>query len=205
MSALDGVLDRARREDVLALIDLLDGSTSSVRTAALMALVSLSDRRCVPHIARLLHDGSAEIASAAERALGCLWLRDAGCAAARRLREGIACVNNGDLPCALDTFDRLVRDFPEYAEAHNQRGIVLSLQDAHGRALESYQRAYNIESLHFWALAGAGNCYAALGRLDCALECHGRALAVNPRFELSADAMRQLMPRRRTHVRGLSV
>jgi len=192
LSALEGVVAPEQRNDPRALCALLTHASPRVRIAAAIGLGTLGDRRYANDIAELLHDRCDRVIKEAERALACLWLRCAGCPAARSLLEGVGRAQRGDLDGALDAIDAAIEIRPDYAEAHNQRGIVLSLMDDPRRALEAYAGAIEIEPQHFWALAGAGNCHAALGDADAAIAMHRRALTVHPRFELSLEAMRQL-------------
>jgi len=81
---------------------------------------------------------------------------------------------------------------PTFAEAYNQRAIVLFLLGRYEQAAEDCLRALRLNPYHFGAMAGLGHCHASLGRWERALEAYHRTLQLHPRAEGIRQSIRQV-------------
>jgi len=86
----------------------------------------------------------------------------------------------GDLPLALDDYDRIIALEPSIAEAHNNRALVLHRLARPAEALASCDRAIALAPSLSSAHVNRGNALHALGRRDEALADYDRALALGP-------------------------
>jgi predicted O-linked N-acetylglucosamine transferase (SPINDLY family) len=92
---------------------------------------------------------------------------------ARRLVEALAC------------YDKALSLQPGYADAWNDRGLVLSYLKRLGEALASFDRAIALKPDFAFAWNNRGAVLRDLKRLDEALACYDKACSLQPRY---ADA-----------------
>ena len=71
---------------------------------------------------------------------------------------------------------------PQYAEAHNNLGLVFLEQGKLEEAAASFERALSLKSDYADAHGNLGNALREVGRRDLALASYGRALALKPDF-----------------------
>jgi arylsulfatase A-like enzyme len=88
----------------------------------------------------------------------------------------------GDLDGALRDFDRALELDPGYAQAHVNRGVILSQQGDVAGALASFDRAVAADPGLANAWSNRGQLRAAQGDVTGALEDFGRAITADPRF-----------------------
>jgi hypothetical protein len=81
---------------------------------------------------------------------------------------------------ALAALDRALALQPDNADAHSNRGIVLSDIKRHDEAIASFDRALQLAPDHVEALSNKAAVLLALKRHDEALACCHRALALAP-------------------------
>ena len=96
-------------------------------------------------------------------------------------------MNQGDLEGALETFVKLVKKYPRWAEAHNKQATVLYLL---GNARLSYkvcQVGVALKPNHFGAWNGLALCAARLERWRAALEAARKALSLQPAAQANLD------------------
>ena len=85
-----------------------------------------------------------------------------------------------DYRTALEQLDTLHARAPEFAEAWNQRAIVLFLMQDFEGSLAAIDKTLALEPRHFGALAGGGQCYLHLGQPRQALSSFREALNIHP-------------------------
>jgi tetratricopeptide (TPR) repeat protein len=189
-AAVDGFKRQtAQRYTTGTLLRLLHGPDPRARRAAVFALGLLGNMEVNTEVAACLRDDDVEVPALAAEALWALWSR-------------------ADTPANNDELDRLVRTrerdkvqagldaliarAPTFAEAYNQRAILLFRHKQFERALADCERALQLNPLHFGALAGLGQCYLQLRRHKAALRAFRNALRINPYLEGVAETVRDL-------------
>jgi len=171
---------------------LLNSRHNDAKKVALLALGLVAPSCCIPELAGQLKDPDRMINEMAEHALWSVWLRGGTPAANHELARGAQAMERKDFEHAITHFDRAIEMSPNFAEAHNQRGLALYLMERYEPSIESCRRAVELMPCHFGALAGMGHCYAHLGQTREAIESYERALAVNPHLECIARTIEQL-------------
>ncbi|MGO9934563.1 MAG: tetratricopeptide repeat protein [Steroidobacteraceae bacterium] len=83
---------------------------------------------------------------------------------------------------ALDSYARALKIKPDYAEAHNNRGIALQELKRFAEALDSYARALKIKPDHAEALNNRGVALQELKRFEEALDSYACALKIKPDY-----------------------
>ena len=134
-----------------------------------------------------LHSASGPAVQLATAGLWECWLNEEGPAARRRIDEGIRRMDGGDLEGALETFVRLIREYPRWAEAHNKRATVLYLLGNARLSYKACQMVVELKPHHFGAWNGMALCAAQLEKWQAALEAARRALALQPDARANLD------------------
>jgi len=124
----------------------------------------------------------AEPATAAriEQQIWIIWLETSDRDAAALLSTGSRQMSRGDYADALETFDKLVKLAPDFAEGWNKRATVLYLMDDLRRSLEDIARTLELEPRHFGALSGRGLVHIKRDDLERALKAFEETLVVHP-------------------------
>jgi tetratricopeptide (TPR) repeat protein len=102
---------------------------------------------------------------------------------------------------AEEKLTQLIRKFPDFAEAYNQRAIARYLMEQWEEAVEDCQRVIALNPHHFGAFHGLGICYMATEDYRLALTALQQALAIQP-FAL---INRQLIAECLNHLEGRDV
>ncbi len=124
-----------------------------------------------------------------------LWMTHPDRDAEERLERATRALAARDLDAAETLLDRLVHDYPEFAEAWNKRATLYFLQGRDAESVADIRRTLSLEPRHFGALAGFGQICLRQGDRVAALFAFDAALAVNPHLaavramaaELSAE------------------
>ena len=96
------------------------------------------------------------------------------------MTEGTRSLNLGDLPKALDRFDKIVERMPTFAEGWNKRATVYYLMGDFTNSVTDIEHTLELEPRHFGALSGLGLIYLSLGKDQAALRSFRKSLEINP-------------------------
>ena len=96
------------------------------------------------------------------------------------MTEGTRSLNLGDLPKALDRFDKIVERMPKFAEGWNKRATVYYLMGDFTNSVTDIEHTLKLEPRHFGALSGLGLIYMNLGKDQAALRAFRKTLEINP-------------------------
>jgi tetratricopeptide (TPR) repeat protein len=96
------------------------------------------------------------------------------------MQLGLAAMQGGNLAGALELFDAITVQKPDFAEGWNKRATVLYMLGAFERSAEDVDKVLALEPRHFGALAGLGLINAELDKTDAAIDAFERALKVHP-------------------------
>ena len=165
------------------LATLFTADDSDARKVAAFAFGLVGKKCCVNKLAALLHDPDPMVHQMAEHALWSIWLRSGSCEANHEVARGTRALNRRDFDHALKHFNRAIELDPAFAEAYNQRAIVLYLQESFARSIDDCRETVSRMPCHFGAWAGMGHGHAHLGQHGDAIRSYERALETNPRLE----------------------
>jgi predicted O-linked N-acetylglucosamine transferase (SPINDLY family) len=84
---------------------------------------------------------------------------------------------------AIASYDRAIEFKPDYADAYNNRGIVLKELMRLEEALASYDRAIELKSDYADAYNNRGNALQELKRVEEAIASYDRAIELRPDYE----------------------
>jgi tetratricopeptide (TPR) repeat protein len=181
------------------------GNTADVESRRLGARTlgdsgTMSD---VPALVRALRDTDALVRRLAEQALWHVWSRSGDAEVDDLLGVGIAQMSTGDGPAAVETFTRVIKRRPEFAEGWNKRATMYYVLGEYQKSLADCDEVIKRNPYHFGALSGYGLIYLKLDQPARALEYFERALRVNPNMDQvrqTVDDLRQLLIQRQKDV-----
>ena len=128
-----------------------------------------------------LHDArNPAVAKRTEREIWAIWHETPDDKSFEIMRAARRSLDSGDFATAIQRLGELVTYAPDFAEAWNQRAIVLYLAEDYAGALRDIERTLALEPRHFGALSGRGQVYLQLDELEMALESFELALERNP-------------------------
>lgn len=186
-------LDNHWSQECLRLL-LACGDAEVVKTAA-VCLGLVGGPASAGALARLLHADNDAIAEAAENALWAIWFRSGSDAARGVLTKIATYIKAGETENVPAMLTSLIKTFPGYAEAYHQRSQAYYLEGQYDLALRDAKRAFDLNNLHFGALANQAHALAALGRSQDALHVYQDVLRLHPRFPGVREAIRHLRAR----------
>ena len=164
----------------------LESGTPSVRRLALSRLIHAQAEDVFTELIASPDSTTAQLATSG---LWECWLNEEGPTARRRIDKGIALMNAGDLPGAIEVFNALVKKYPCWAEALNKQATVLYLL---GNARLSYKVCRQVVELkpnHFGAWNGMALCAAQLEKWPWVLEAAREALRLQPSAKANLDLL----------------
>lgn len=135
----------------------------------------------LPTLLTQLHDTpNSDAAHALEQQIWSLWFEAPSAQASTLFEQGRKFAESGALPEALASFERLVKDYPDFAEAWNQRAIIRFLMDDVDGALADVEKTLALEPRHFGALTGRAQCHLRRQKPRAALTAFEAALVIDP-------------------------
>lgn len=168
---------------------LLTSTDVKVRRAAVLALGLIGTIETNPAVAGVLHDADVLVQRFAADSLWEIWFR-AGTPEQNRLL--LQATREPDAVKARGELDDLIRQAPNFAEAHNQRAIWFFKRGEFSRAIDDCETALRLNPYHFGAAAGMGQCFQKLGKPRAALRAFRHALEINPGLDHLHDTIRTL-------------
>jgi tetratricopeptide (TPR) repeat protein len=172
------------------LLRLLESSGDTrTRRAAMLALGLLGSMNASMHLAACLHDDDPETRQIAVNALWSLWFRADTPAHNKELQR---MVRMKDPEKALAGLSALIDKAPQFAEAYNQRAILLFRKKQYERSIADCVKTLHHNPFHFGAQAGMGQGLLQLRRHKAALKAFRNALKIHPYMEGIADTIRAL-------------
>jgi tetratricopeptide (TPR) repeat protein len=159
------------------------------RRAAVFSLGLIGTMESNDAVAPALQDHDDQVAALAAAALWRVWARGD----TSEQGEGLyRAVRVRDPNQALEALGELVNRSPGFAEAYNQRAIVLFRLGRYECAIRDCESALELNSHHFGALAGIGQCYLRMRQPEDALKALQAALRIHPRLDGVAATIRAL-------------
>ncbi len=125
-----------------------------------------------------------------------LWMEPPDADLAARMASTLDLRWRGDVAGLIATLDAVIAEYPDYAEAYNQRATVNFMLGKYDESLADIAATLEREPRHFGALAGRALILKERGEYEQALETMRAALKIHPFLgeralfpELSEDAI----------------
>jgi tetratricopeptide (TPR) repeat protein len=152
-----------------------------IAAAPLVAQADQKDPR-LPQLFEQLRQASPAEARMIEASIWQIWIEAGDPAADALMQLGLQAMHAGNLTGALELFDAVTLQRPDFAEGWNKRATVLYLLGAFEKSAEDVAKVLALEPRHFGALSGLGLINAQLNRTDEAIKAFEQALAVHPQM-----------------------
>src|SRR5262245_40363988 len=182
-----------------ALLERLRSGAVEERRIAAERLGEIGDSGATPAPVQALHDPDATVRSEAHDSLWAIWHRSGDPAIDARLAPGIALMQSGSLPEAIEVFSDVIARAPDFAEGWNKRATAYYLMGDLDRSLADCEEVVKRNPAHFGALSGFGLIYLQKDDLPKAAEYFEKALAVDPTLIQVEAAMQQIREVTRQH------
>jgi len=153
------------------------------RRAAVLALTFLGDYESNDVFGHLLYDADQTVRLLAEIGIKNLWPRDGDDRQRSLLRTIMRLNANDQYREALEKANALLDEYPEYAEAWNQRAIANFGLKLFDDAIDDATAALNLNPFHFGAAAGMGHAYLQQKEWAAAVDCFHLAMEINPNLK----------------------
>jgi len=147
-----------------------------------------------------LKDLDEDVREAAQLALWAVWSRSGDAKIDELLAQGTLAMNSGKFDIALESFNRIVRQKPDFAEGWNKRATLYYLAGETRKSLADCDQVIKRNPNHFGALSGYGQLYLQLGEPEKALQYFERAYAINPGMQgvaMNIEGVKRLLEQRR--------
>lgn len=159
------------------------------RQAAVLALGLLGTLASNAVVAAALKDDDWLVRRFAEDALWEIWYRGDNSEHCWSLQQAMQL---NDFAQTLAALDDLIREAPAFAEAYNQRAILLFRRGEFSRSVSDCKSVLRMNPFHFGAAAGLGQCFLKMNKPRAALRAFKQALDLNPSLEDLRHAVRAL-------------
>ena len=94
-----------------------------------------------------------------ENRIWSIWLQHTNSTVVELMQMGSARMNGQMYSEALLIYDRIIENFPDYAEAWNQRATLYYMVGNHDASIADIEKVLSLEPRHFGALSGLGLVY----------------------------------------------
>ena len=155
------------------------------------------DPRLETIFARLQASGDAAEAQALEAMIWQIWTEAGDPATDSLMRLGLGAMQSDNLPGALEIFDAVTLQKPDFAQGWNKRATVLYMLGAYEKSAEDVAKVLALEPRHFGALSGLGLISLQLDRPEEALKAFEKALVVHPHLSAVRANVEALKRRKR--------
>ena len=174
------------------LVRLLGSEVGDMRDAAIICLGLKGTTAHCAALVKLLPSEESGVAELVENSLWQIWMRAGSGPGNAMLARAIDMIRRELFDDALGLLEGLCADEPEFAEAHNQRGIVLCFLNRPDEAASAFRRALRLNRYHFSAAVSLGHTFVERRDLRAALRHYRYALRLNPRLEDIPDVVKRL-------------
>ena len=127
-----------------------------------------------------LHSKTPELRNSAAMALWDFWYFEAGEVAETYIRKGEDLMSLNRFEEAQSHFEKVIKRYPEFAEAHNKLATVLFLLGDYKNSVNECKITLKMNPHHFGAWHGMGLCLFELAQYSEAIESFKAALEIQP-------------------------
>ena len=127
-----------------------------------------------------LKNTDPDIRKRATSELWAFWYHQAGENAESQLTHGNHLMGEKQYDEAESIFSDLIKQFPDFAEAHNKMATVLYLLGKYKLSVAECEVTLEKNPHHFGAWNGMGMCLYKLARYDKAIKCFEMAMQIQP-------------------------
>jgi tetratricopeptide (TPR) repeat protein len=123
---------------------------------------------------------SSDEAGAVEAKIWTIWMQANDPAIDKLMAQGADAMSNQDYPAALQSFNTIIAQKPDFAEGWNRRATLYYLMGDYPHSLKDIDRVLELEPRHIGALSGLGLVNMQLDRDEAAADAFKRVLDIDP-------------------------
>jgi tetratricopeptide (TPR) repeat protein len=161
------------------------------------AMADQKDPRLPPLFDKLQESDNGAEAQLIELQIWQIWTEAKDGPTDTLMQLGLGAMQTGDLAGALELFDAITMQKPDFAEGWNKRATVLYMLGAYERSAEDVSKVLALEPRHFGALSGLGLINVELDRTDAAIDAFEQALKVHPNLQGVKQRIEMLKKKKR--------
>jgi tetratricopeptide (TPR) repeat protein len=147
---------------------------------ATIALADQKDARLPPLFDQLKAAASMEAARAIEAKIWTIWLEANDPAIDTLMSEGSEAMGIQRFGTALEKFNAIIAQRPDFAEGWNKRATLYYLMGNYEQSLADIDRTLELEPRHIGALSGLGLVNLRMEREEAAADAFERVLVIDP-------------------------
>jgi tetratricopeptide (TPR) repeat protein len=155
-------------------------AAAAILLGAVSAVADQRDPRLDPLFQQLQASPGPQEAQLLEAQIWMIWTEAKDGPTDTLMQLGLAAMQSGNIAGALELFDAVTVQKPDFAEGWNKRATALYMLGAFERSAEDVGKVLELEPRHFGALAGLGLINSELDKTDEAIDAFERALKVHP-------------------------
>jgi tetratricopeptide (TPR) repeat protein len=156
------------------------------RRAAVVALGLIGTMSSNAAVAEALKDDDEQVRISASESIWELWFRGDGGRQGLELRQAVGLPETDQRSAACDD---LIREYPDFAEAYNQRAIQHFVRGSYSLAVSDCEAVLRLNPYHFGSAAGMGQCYLRMNKPRAAIRAFAHALDLNPGLPSLQDVL----------------
>jgi tetratricopeptide (TPR) repeat protein len=140
-----------------------------------------ADKAALDKLFVQLHDApDAETANAVSNRIWAVWTTPSDPVLASRMRDVMEARALLDFESGIKLLDQLILDYPDYAEAWNQRATLYYMVGDFEASIADCAKVLELEPRHYGALSGRALMYLQMGKRSLALRDMRAALELHP-------------------------
>ncbi|HEX2116338.1 MAG TPA: tetratricopeptide repeat protein [Alphaproteobacteria bacterium] len=155
-------------------------AAAAILLGAISTAADQKDPRLDPLFQQLQASAGLQEAQLLEAQIWLIWTEAKDGPTDTLMQLGLAAMQSGNLAGALELFDAVTMQKPDFSEGWNKRATVLYMLGAYDRSAEDVGKVLELEPRHFGALAGLGLINTELDKTDEAIDAFERALKIHP-------------------------
>jgi tetratricopeptide (TPR) repeat protein len=123
---------------------------------------------------------SSDDADAIEAKIWTVWLQANDPAIDKLMEQGSVAMGSGDYATAMQTFNAIIAQKPDFAEGWNKRATLYYMMGDYKHSLADIDHTLELEPRHIGALSGLGLVNMQLDRDEAAADAFQRVLDIDP-------------------------
>jgi tetratricopeptide (TPR) repeat protein len=146
----------------------------------LRAASALAHLRAESYLLTALKSDTPAVRDLGRRALEHVWFNSGGPEAYDLTQAAFHAVEREDFQQALNILNRLIREFPNFAEGWNRRASVYWQMGQYEKSMQDCEKALFLNPNHYGAWQGIGICQLQMGEISEACRSLRAALKIIP-------------------------
>ena len=165
-----------------------------------LILADQKDDRLENLFITLSSSSDKQIIRSTENQIWEIWFAHPNSDVERLMQIGVQRMNNNRQSEAMIIFNRLVENFPNYAEAWNRRATLHYILGNYQESISDIEKVLSLEPRHFGALSGLGLVYLQLDQLSKAKRAFEDLIEVHPNSPNAKENLRRVNEELRLNV-----